>query len=47
VEPKDADLVQQTLCGNTAAYNALIQRYQRQVYNLAYRMLGNAEDDPP
>jgi RNA polymerase sigma-70 factor (ECF subfamily) len=44
VEPKDADLVRQTLCGNTAAYNALVQRYQRQVYNLAYRMLGNAED---
>lgn len=44
VEPKDAELVRQTLCGNTAAYNALVQRYQRQVYNLAYRMLGNAED---
>jgi RNA polymerase sigma-70 factor (ECF subfamily) len=44
VEPKDADLVRQTLCGTTTAYNALVQRYQRQVYNLAYRMLGNAED---
>jgi RNA polymerase sigma-70 factor (ECF subfamily) len=27
-----------------AAYNGLVLRYQRQVYNLAYRMLGNAED---
>jgi RNA polymerase sigma-70 factor (ECF subfamily) len=44
VEQSDADLVKQTLCGNTAAYNGLVQRYQRQVYNLAYRMLGNAED---
>jgi RNA polymerase sigma-70 factor (ECF subfamily) len=44
VEQNDAELVRQTLCGNTAAYNGLVLRYQRQVYNLAYRMLGNAED---
>ena len=44
MEQNDAELVRQTLCGNTAAYNGLVQRYQRQVYNLAYRMLGNAED---
>ena len=40
----DAELVRLTLCGNTAAYNGLVLRYQRPVYNLAYRMLGNAED---
>lgn len=44
MEQSDAELVRQTLCGNTTAYNGLVQRYQRQVYNLAYRMLGNAED---
>ena len=44
VEQSDAELVRQTLCGQTAAYNGLVLRYQRQVYNLAYRMLGNAED---
>ncbi len=44
MEQNDADLVRQTLCGNTSAYNGLVMRYQRQVYNLAYRMLGNAED---
>ncbi len=44
MEQEDAELVRQTLCGNTAAYNGLVLRYQRQVYNLAYRMLGNAED---
>ena len=44
MEHKDAELVKLTLCGNTLAYNSLVQRYQRQVYNLAYRMLGNAED---
>ncbi len=44
VEQTDAELVKHTLGGNTQAYNNLVQRYQRQVYNLAYRMLGNAED---
>ena len=44
MEQNDADLVRQTLCGNTAAYNGLVLRYQRQVYSLAFRMLGNAED---
>src|ERR1051325_3053990 len=44
MEVTDADLVRKTLSGKTEAYNVLVQRYQRQVYNLAYRMLGNAED---
>src|SRR5207248_10859763 len=44
MEVTDADLVRRTLSGKTEAYNGLVQRYQRQVYNLAYRMLGNAED---
>ncbi len=44
MEQTDALLVQRTLGGDTAAYNLLVQRYQRQVYSLAYRMLGNSED---
>ncbi len=44
MEQTDASLVQRTLAGDTSAYNVLVQRYQRQVYNLAYRMLGSAED---
>ena len=44
MEQTDATLVQRTLRGETAAYNVLVQRYQRQVYNLAYRMVGSAED---
>ena len=44
LETSDAEYVRQTLCGNTQTFNCLIQKYQRQVYNLAYRMLGNAED---
>jgi RNA polymerase sigma-70 factor (ECF subfamily) len=34
----------QSLQGDQQAFASLVSRYQRQVYNLAYRMLGNAED---
>jgi len=44
MEQTDAALVQRTLRGEVAAYNVLVQRYQRQVYNLVYRMIANAED---
>ncbi len=30
--------------GEVAAFNTLVQAYQRQVFNVCYRMLGNAED---
>lgn len=33
-----------TLQGDQEAFARLVTRYERQVYNLAYRMLGNAED---
>ncbi|MGC8874162.1 MAG: RNA polymerase sigma factor [Chloroflexia bacterium] len=33
-----------TLQGDQEAFAQLVQRYQRQVYNLAYRMLGNVQD---
>lgn len=36
--------VQQALAGDTEAFVQLIEIYQRSVYNLCYRMLGNAED---
>ncbi len=44
MELTDATLVQRVVDGDLNAYNALVMRYQRQVYNLAYRMLNNAED---
>jgi RNA polymerase sigma-70 factor (ECF subfamily) len=47
VEP-DAGTLDHTLKaaqrGEVAAFNTLIQAYQRQVYNVCYRTLGNAED---
>src|SRR5512136_1470348 len=33
-----------SLQGDQQAFANLVSRYQRQVYNLSYRMLGNPED---
>jgi RNA polymerase sigma-70 factor (ECF subfamily) len=46
-EEHDAVLVQRTLAGDQQAFEELVQRYERDVFNLAYRMLnerGEAED---
>ena len=40
----DADAVARTLAGETAAYDTLIQRYQRRAVAVSYRLLGNIED---
>jgi RNA polymerase sigma-70 factor (ECF subfamily) len=41
--PDDA-LVHRCRCGDTSAFRTLVDRYQRPLYNAAYRLLGNAED---
>lgn len=44
---EDQELVEEVLAGDDDAFAALVERYGRDVYNLAYRMLGNvgeAED---
>ena len=38
----DQDLVRQVLAGDQQAFAQLVEEYQRPVYNLTYRMLGNA-----
>jgi len=40
----DASLVRRCLRGDADSYDVLVRRYQRQVYSLLYRMLGNADD---
>jgi RNA polymerase sigma-70 factor (ECF subfamily) len=40
----DAALVRSCLDGHPEAFDALVACYQRGIYNLAYRMLGNPED---
>lgn len=40
----DADCVRRTLAGDTRAFDRLVERYQRRVLGVAYRLLGNAQD---
>ena len=40
----DADLVQRSLRGDLAAFEALVEEYQRVLFTVAYRMLGDYED---
>lgn len=44
VDIDDNDLVRRSRAGDTAAFGALVERYQRAMYTMALRMLGNAED---
>lgn len=46
----DTNLVQECLAGNTKAFEALIDKYQKTIFNIAYRMTdnyGDAEDITP
>ncbi len=40
----DADIVAQVLAGNQAQYRLLVERYQKVVFNAAYRLLGNRDE---
>jgi RNA polymerase sigma-70 factor (ECF subfamily) len=40
----EATWLEQALQGDAQAFTCLVETYQRPVYNLCYRMLGNAED---
>lgn len=42
-ESPDEMLIKQCLSGSKVAYATLVQRYQRPIYNLAYRMSGEKE----
>lgn len=43
-EETDDELIRRHLSGDRAAFGALVERHQRRVYNLAYRMVGRPED---
>ena len=43
-DDEDLALVRQSLAGQTEAFGALVTRYQRVMYTVALRMVGNAED---
>lgn len=40
----DDELVRRAQSGKTEAFEELVRRHERKVYNIAYRMLGNPED---
>lgn len=42
--PEDAELVAMTLRGSPEAFATLVERYDRAVYHLSYRMLHHVED---
>jgi RNA polymerase sigma-70 factor, ECF subfamily len=43
-DPTDEELVRRYVRGDRAAFASLVDRHERRVYNLAYRMLGRRED---
>jgi RNA polymerase sigma-70 factor, ECF subfamily len=44
VQEFEAQWLDKALKGNPVAFSKLLESYQKPVYNLCYRMLGNAED---
>ena len=40
----DAELVSHCLGGHQGAFDGLVSRHHRQIYNMVYRMVGNPED---
>lgn len=44
IEPQDSELVHQCLNGNTNAFETLVEKYQKPIFNIAYRMTNNYDD---
>src|SRR5215207_6413699 len=42
--PTDAALVESSLAGNREAFDVIVERHRRHVYQLCYRFVGNHED---
>lgn len=42
--PTDADLVEASLAGDRQAFDIIVERHRRHVYQLCYRFVGNHED---
>ncbi|MFO7650652.1 MAG: sigma-70 family RNA polymerase sigma factor [bacterium] len=40
----DEELVRRVQAGNNEAFEELVKRYERKVYNIAYRLMGNERD---
>jgi RNA polymerase sigma-70 factor (ECF subfamily) len=44
MEISDNEIIERTLNGEIEAFNILVRRWERQIYGLAYRMLGRDEE---
>jgi RNA polymerase sigma-70 factor (ECF subfamily) len=44
MQPEDLSLVRRSLAGDEGAFRRLVEKYQRAVYNIAWRMVRNEED---
>ncbi|MGH7967573.1 MAG: RNA polymerase sigma factor, partial [Limisphaerales bacterium] len=44
LEPDDIELVRRAKAGDLAAFEALTNRYEKRVYSLAFRIVGQRED---
>jgi RNA polymerase sigma-70 factor (ECF subfamily) len=44
VQPEESQWLENALKGDDQAFTRLVETYERPVYNLCYRMLGNAQD---
>lgn len=44
ISPGDKDLVRQCLKGDQKAFECLLDRYQKPIFNVALRIVGNADD---
>src|SRR5918912_2242689 len=42
--PTDAELVEACLAGRREAFDTIVERHRRQVYQLCFRFVGNHED---
>ncbi len=40
----DAELIEQTLAGRSAAFGLLVRKYQNRLYNVVFHVVGNSED---
>lgn len=43
-QPADAEVIERCRRGEVEPFSLLVERYQDRVYNLAFRLLGNADD---
>ena len=44
IEYEDNELVRRCLAGNPEAFEVLVEKYQKQIFNVAYRMCQNYDD---